>query len=721
MSFQIDSINYFPRPEKFGTVGLGKLYLGIIDGDPANVPTDRIQAYIVRQGLPNLPINQPIDISAGGIPVYQGSPVQIEVLVGYSMQVIDFSGSQVYYTPNAGKIGVAIDSINAQILAIYDQLSLRIKTITTVATLRATKPDYANQVFNLLGYTQAGKGDGFVFYSGVVANTSSDNGVTIFVSSVGGVFYEFRRPYSPFINAYMGGALFDGATDDTAAIQRTINTNSSIVFPDGVCICDSVTIPASASGSVYIGTGFWNYGQTKKTIFKAKTMGVAQIFNLASGADNITFENMRIDGDSKAVIGINGTFGAFLALENVGVYGCTGYGLYSKQGLIRLRRCFFSNIGVGAHIYSDSTITDSEFTGGTIPLLLVAGGNRLVNVWANSGSVAQIRLTPFDASTTHINTSMANVYAGETQSSTSAPVIDILGIIGQAVQQVMITSSHLVHAAGGNFINGFVKITKAIDVTISGGTMRGQGSFGSASKNTAYAILSNECDTLSLTGVTIRDVNLNAIDLTNTQSFAMSGCTLRACGSTYAAGNQGANIIVRDGLTSGIATGNTFYVSNGSSVPYALDCPDIYAFSFEDNIINYPSAIIVNSAANVYAGRYQRYGAQVSQAINNATQNVSFSGSITTAAGASTTAVITLSTSLVNKSFKFFFQQSGSGANATEASIFAYNNLCGAITSGNTQSSPLANTITMSGNTVQFNQGSGYGATTWMWSAIRIS
>jgi hypothetical protein len=96
------------------------------------------------------------------------------------------------------------------------------------------------------------------------------------------------------------GAVGDGVTDDTAAVQAALNTNKSVYFPQGVYLVDALTIPTAARGSTYYGDGYYHYNNNQKTVIKARTLSQASIFTLASGADNITFSLMRIDGDSKA-------------------------------------------------------------------------------------------------------------------------------------------------------------------------------------------------------------------------------------------------------------------------------------------------------------------------------------------------------------------------------------------------------------------------------------
>lgn len=516
-------------------------------------------------------------------------------------------------------------------------------------------------------------------------------------------------------------AVGDGSTDDTAAFNAALASGKSILVPPGIYMVDPLTIPVGFKGLCIQGSGFYHYAATSGTVIKARTAAQASVFALANGADCVSIRDLRIEGDNKAQKGIDSTYGAFLTLETVGVYNCTAYGSYHKQGLARISKCFYANPAVGIHLYSDSAISDSEFSLGTVPILIVAGGNRLVNVWANTGSACCVRLAPFDASTTLINTAIVNLYAGECPSATVVPILDIAGTVSQRVQQVMISGgSHFVHAASGNYINGGISISKANDVTITGCTFRGQDTSAVSAKYTAYGVLANDCDCLCIHGNTFRGITKNPVDLTTVPGLVISSNSFQNCGSTLAAGDEGAAIRLRDAACSGSIGGNSFYVANGSSVPFAIKGADATSVLFENSLINYPSATVASFVAGTWMGKYQRVGAVPSQWRNTADRNYTQRGQFSTGAGAVTVDITTLATLAENQSYILMIMQNSGGSNGTFGAVSIYNTNAGASTIGNTNTAPLANTISMSGATIRFTQGAGYGATTWDWALERI-
>lgn len=399
------------------------------------------------------------------------------------------------------------------------------------------------------------------------------------------------------------------ALDVTSAVQDAINSYDSIFFPSGAYHVGPLTIPAACAGVCYEGEGFFHYTQNEQTMFIARDVAQPHIFKLNSGADNVTFRLMRLDGNSTALKCIDATFGAFLTLELVGIYDASGHGVYSRQGLGRYDKCFFRNIGIGLHLYSDSAVSDSELTGGTIPLLIVAGGNQLSNIWANSGTVAQIRLAPFDASTTHINTGMVNVYAGETGNASSSPVIDIAGTVAQKVQQVRITGSHLVHAVSDATINGMVKIDYAQDVIISSTAFLGQGPFATAARYTEYALKTTNSISITLSACVVRWINKNSVNIgVGCNDIKVTDTSFYDCGATIAAGTEGATVLISTGSPILMCADNSFICTTGSVVPYALQGGAATGIMFENNIISYPSATIATTSSGTLIGSYRRNG-----------------------------------------------------------------------------------------------------------------
>ena len=92
---------YFPKSDIGRPVAGGEIYVGKPDTDPTIVANQK-QVTIQEEDGDLIEISQPVDISAGGVPEYNGSPVTIFVDGDYSLRVNNSAGSQVYYIPNTG-------------------------------------------------------------------------------------------------------------------------------------------------------------------------------------------------------------------------------------------------------------------------------------------------------------------------------------------------------------------------------------------------------------------------------------------------------------------------------------------------------------------------------------------------------------------------------------------------------------------------------------------
>lgn len=557
------------------------------------------------------------------------------------------------------------------------------------------------------------------------------------------------------VNVLDYGAVGDGVANDTAAVQAALNTGKSVYFPQGVYLVDPLTIPFSARGAIYSGEGFYHYTDAQQTVIKARTAGQTHIFKIgnsgASGADCVTFQQMRIDCDNKAAIGIDGTFGAFLTLLDSGVYDYTSYGVYSLQGLGRYDRVFmFTNpstnpTAVGLHLFSDSAVTDSEFSGGGIPIKIVAGGNRLVNVWANTGAVSCITLTPFNNSTTHINTSMVNIYAGEVVMSSPSgvrPIIEIVGTAAQKVQEVQFSNSYLVTAASDVYKkNGGIYLDYCDAISISNIVIRGNGLDATANFYCDYFVKAQRSKTITISGCTIKDVNKNPIYLTSSPSSVENPVVISGCNfynwavDAQAAGAEHAAIRL-DAGNKAIITGCSFYIDTGDATPYAVDCNNAADVTFIGNITSYASNTIVNAAigtprliANIGGtGKIDNYPIENSilaaNSVNNAKRNfvsTSFLGS----AGSGSPETFTLTT-LPNLNeqqvYVITVSQQGSGVHSIMYYINAFGTDAEVVRIGGDDPIPGINalTIAMSGLDVRFTVGSAYGALTWRWYITRL-
>lgn len=89
---------YYPDPTRGRPVFNGSIYVGLPDTDP-QVASNQLAVKAFQEDGSSVPIAQPIRTSAGGVPVLNGSPVQLQVEGEYSIKVLDNMGAQVYYAP----------------------------------------------------------------------------------------------------------------------------------------------------------------------------------------------------------------------------------------------------------------------------------------------------------------------------------------------------------------------------------------------------------------------------------------------------------------------------------------------------------------------------------------------------------------------------------------------------------------------------------------------
>lgn len=90
---------YYPDPTRGRPVFNGFIYVGDPDTDP-QIASNRLVVRAVQESGATVAIAQPIRTGAGGVPMLNGSPVQLIVDGEYSIKILDSFGAQVYYAPS---------------------------------------------------------------------------------------------------------------------------------------------------------------------------------------------------------------------------------------------------------------------------------------------------------------------------------------------------------------------------------------------------------------------------------------------------------------------------------------------------------------------------------------------------------------------------------------------------------------------------------------------
>jgi len=90
---------YFPQSTRGRPISLAYIYVGLPDTDPEIVGNQKT-LYVQEEDGTIVGVTQPIRTSAGGIPLYDSSPVTLLVNGDYSLKILNSSETQIYYVPN---------------------------------------------------------------------------------------------------------------------------------------------------------------------------------------------------------------------------------------------------------------------------------------------------------------------------------------------------------------------------------------------------------------------------------------------------------------------------------------------------------------------------------------------------------------------------------------------------------------------------------------------
>jgi hypothetical protein len=107
----IMTIDYFPDPLEGKPISQGKIYVGEPDTDPT-VPANQKTMTVLEEDGSLTNVTQPLRTSAGGVPVYNGSPVSIYVALPFSVTVLRSDDTQAYYIPSMGATDVIGDVLS---------------------------------------------------------------------------------------------------------------------------------------------------------------------------------------------------------------------------------------------------------------------------------------------------------------------------------------------------------------------------------------------------------------------------------------------------------------------------------------------------------------------------------------------------------------------------------------------------------------------------------
>ena len=94
-----NAIYYVPEFSKKGPLSGGKMYFGLVGTDPA-IESNQKKVYALQEDKSAYAMDQPIILSAGGVPQLNGNAVSLAIVGSYSQKVLNKDNEQVYYYPS---------------------------------------------------------------------------------------------------------------------------------------------------------------------------------------------------------------------------------------------------------------------------------------------------------------------------------------------------------------------------------------------------------------------------------------------------------------------------------------------------------------------------------------------------------------------------------------------------------------------------------------------
>ncbi|WP_222851826.1 hypothetical protein, partial [Citrobacter portucalensis] len=266
-------------------------------------------------------------------------------------------------------------------------------------------------------------------------------------------------------------------------------------------------------------------------------------------------------------------------------------------------------------IYSDSVMDTVNCYGGSVPLWLAAGGNRITNIWANGGyDVGAINLSPKDVNTNHINTAMSNIYIGESTntSTTAIPVLLIQGNSTRRVQSVQISNAHFVHADLTLDTNvTMIRTDKADGVVMSSFDALGRGEYSSPTSKTYNFINSTDTTGIALSSGSVRGINNNPIVVSDGSKMVIDAVEFNNWSTNSDTGVESKAAIRSSGTGTRCRIGDSCSFIAAQAAAYAVYAQD--EFCVDASIINadYANSNIMLPTGVAFSYMYKRPGGKI--------------------------------------------------------------------------------------------------------------
>ena len=209
------------------------------------------------------------------------------------------------YTPGVFTLGVYIDGVNQVVNNSYVETSAT--TVTFVSGL------HVGAVVKFININSA---------------ATDANAVTYLPAGAGAVATTVQAKLRESVSVKDFGAVGDGVTDDTAAIQAALTAHNYVYIPAGTYLITAALLPRATQ--IIYGHG------VNRSVLKAGTVGMICLSYPSGAYSNVVLRDFSVDGDNKALTGLSmiaSSQGAISNCEfsNIQIAQCTLYQSYLSQ------------------------------------------------------------------------------------------------------------------------------------------------------------------------------------------------------------------------------------------------------------------------------------------------------------------------------------------------------------------------------------------------------
>lgn len=355
---------YFPLLTSGRPISNGSIFIGLPDTDP-EIVVNQITVNALQEDGTTIPISQPISTSAGGIPIYNGSPVTLLVTESYSLKVLSSAGVQIYYVP----------SIDVPIVT--PDTTTPVETVADILELINTVSPVDDQISIVLSFFDGlVLGGGIFHWDSSADKATADGGTIIDPDNIGGFDGTPSTLSAYFSDQGTGvglgcwvrdtkeetfttefGAVVDGVTDDSAAWSAAIAATSvgGLLIHPSTGNYSSIDTSSGLTGAVDVNKSIIiQIDGSVKSTFSA--IQVNPPFPFSVTADDVTFTGSGwIEGDG-TINSINSgddtTFPGLIHVTGDRFSSSVELRIPPKVG-IHLYNCNYANISNGKYSGGD--------------------------------------------------------------------------------------------------------------------------------------------------------------------------------------------------------------------------------------------------------------------------------------------------------------------------------------------------------------------------------